>query len=143
MRLWIVITLVICCVVSAVEEFLPERIRLPRKFDLWFRMAAAILALYWAWEIIQERRDRVFAEVARDGTVLTSRNFPWRVERGTDAESNTIYTIFDKEGDLSLVAVKAKTPVKYEVYKAWAGTTIKFACPADSLPARFTVEVQR
>ena len=85
----------------------------------------------------------MFAEIAKDGTILSSRNFPWRVGKGTDTASNTIYTIMGKEGDLSLITVKADPSVKYHMYKAWVGTTIEFTCPADAGADAFRIEIER
>jgi hypothetical protein len=141
MSLWVTVPLVICFLFVVVSELIPEKIRIPRLLRQCFAGAAVVLALYGAWEIAQKSLNRVFAEVAGDGTVLSSRNFPWRLEKGVDTEGNAIYTMIGKEGDLAPITVKANPPVKYEVYKSWSGTTIKLAGSTNSPPEHFRIEV--
>jgi len=82
----------------------------------------------------------IFADVSKDGTILRSNNFPWKIQKTNDKDGNILYTIVDRRGDATAISVVPDNP-KYTVYQSWDGMVIKFTCAEEKI-SDFTIKVK-
>jgi hypothetical protein len=81
----------------------------------------------------------IFAYVSKDGTILRSNNFPWKICKSNDQDGNVLYTIVDRRGDATAVSVVPDNP-KYTVYQSYDGMVIKYTCAEEKI-ANFTIRL--
>ena len=84
----------------------------------------------------------IFAYVSKDGTILGSKNFPWKISKSKDKEDNVVYIINDRHGDSSAASVLPDNlRNKYIVYNAIDGVAVKFTCPEEQI-SNFTIKLK-
>lgn len=82
----------------------------------------------------------IFAEVSKDGEILRSNEFPWKIEKTKNKEGNIFYTIIDRSGDPTAVSVIPDTP-KCSVRRSWDGMVIIYTCPEEQI-SNFTIRLK-
>ena len=82
----------------------------------------------------------IFAEVSKDGDILRSNEFPWKIKKSKDKEGSILYTIVDRGGDPTAVSVIPDTP-KYTVYESYDGMVIKYTCDEKRI-SDFTIKLK-
>ncbi len=84
----------------------------------------------------------IFAYVSKDGTILRSKNFPWKISKSKDKENNVIYIINGRYGDSSAASVFPDNSInEYIVYNAIDGVAVKFTCPEEKI-SNFTIKLK-
>ena len=103
---------------------------------------ALILVSCIGWYIYSNSSESVsiFAEVSKDGTILRSNNFPWKIKKTKDQDGNILYTIVDRRGDSTAISVVPDNP-KYNVYQSYDGMVIKFTCDEEKI-SNFTIKLK-
>jgi hypothetical protein len=74
----------------------------------------------------------IFAEVSKEGKILKSNDFPWEIEKTTNKEGHTIYSIIGRTGDATAVSVIPDTP-KHTVRPSYKGMVIIYTCPEEKI----------
>jgi hypothetical protein len=82
----------------------------------------------------------IFANVSKQGIILQSNNFPWKIEKSEDEDGNTLYVILDRGGDATAISVIPNYP-EYTIYQACDGMAIKYTCAEEEIPD-FTIKVR-
>ncbi len=82
----------------------------------------------------------IFADVSKDGSILRSNNFPWKIRKSNEQDGNVLYTIIDRRGDATAISVVPDNP-KYTVYQSYDGMVIKFTCAEEKM-SDFTIKVK-
>ncbi len=82
----------------------------------------------------------IFAEVSKDGKILRSNEFPWKIKKTKNKEGDILYSIIDRRGDATAVSVIPDTP-KYTVYQSYDGMVIKDTCPEEKI-SNFTITLK-
>lgn len=82
----------------------------------------------------------IFADVSKDGTILRSNEFPWKIRKSKDRDGNILYTIVDRRGDATAVSVVPDYP-KYTVYQSYDGMVIKYTCSENEI-SDFTIKLK-
>ncbi len=84
----------------------------------------------------------IFAYVSKDGTILRSKNFPWKITKTKHHDGNIIYIINDRRGDSTAISVfPDNSTKKYFVRNAYDGMAIIFTCTEEEI-SNFTIEVK-
>ena len=84
----------------------------------------------------------IFAYVSKDGTILRSKNFPWKISKSKDEEDNVVYIINGRYGDSSAASViPDNSRNEYIVYNAFSGVAVKFTCPEEEI-SNFTIKLK-
>ena len=84
----------------------------------------------------------IFAYVSKDGTILRSKNFPWKISKSKDKEDNVVYIINGRYGDSSAASVfPDNSRNEYIVYNAIDGVAVKFTCPEEKI-SNFTIKLK-
>ncbi len=84
----------------------------------------------------------IFADISKDGSILRSNNFPWKISKSKDKEDNVVYIINDRYGDSSAASVFPDNPRnEYIVYNAIDGVAVKFTCPEEEI-SNFTIKLK-
>ena len=102
-----------------------------------------------AWLSIGNKTDHsptastnIFAYVSKDGTILQSKNFPWKISKSKDKEDNVVYIINGRYGDSSAASVfPDNSRNEYIVYNAIDGVAVKFTCPEERI-SNFTIKLK-
>jgi hypothetical protein len=127
------ITRLIAMFLAGGYGFLPDRFKSER-----LKLVALIIFLIAvgsaAVELYQRFIPRSTAYVTKDGTVLKSKNFRWKIQPSPDSDGHPVFVIFDRWGDASAVTVVPDTPTSNEVYNTMTGIGIRFLCPKDAVP---------
>jgi len=82
----------------------------------------------------------IFADVSKDGTILRSNHFPWKIEKSIDQDGNILYVIVDRRGDATAISVVPDNP-EYTVYQSYGGMVIKYTCAEEKI-SDFTIKVK-
>jgi len=82
----------------------------------------------------------IFADVSKDGSILRSNKFPWKIQKSIDQDGNILYTIVDRRGDATAISVVPDNP-KYTVYQSYGGMVIKYTCAEEKI-SDFTIKVK-
>ncbi len=82
----------------------------------------------------------IFADVSKDGTILRSNEFPWKIKKTKDRDGNILYTLVGRRGDATAISVVPDYP-KYTVYQSYDGMVIKFTCSEEEI-SNFTIKVK-
>ena len=85
-------------------------------------------------------KTNIFAEVTNEGTILRSKNFPWKITKTKNRNGNILYTIVDRRGDSTAISVVPDNP-KYNVYQSYDGMVIKFTCDEEKI-SNFTIKLK-
>lgn len=106
-----------------------------------------IIATYPLWHPFIKKTDNgstastnIFADVSKDGTILRSNNFSWKIQKSIDQDGNILYTIVDRRGDATAISVVPDNP-KYTVYQSYGGMVIKYTCAEEKI-SDFTIKVK-
>lgn len=84
----------------------------------------------------------IFADVSKDGTILRSKDFHWKISKSKDKEDNVVYLINGIEGNSTAISVfPDNSTKKYFVRNAYDGIVIVFTCPEEEVP-NFTIKVK-
>jgi hypothetical protein len=82
----------------------------------------------------------IFADVSKDGAILRSNNFPWKIQKTIDKDENILFTIVDRRGDATAISVIPDNP-KYTVYQSYEGMVIKYTCAEEKI-SDFAIKVK-
>lgn len=82
----------------------------------------------------------IFADVSKDGKILRSNNFPWKIEKSKNKDGDILYTIVERRGDATAISVVPDYP-EYTVYQSFDGMVIKFTCAEEKI-SDFTIKVE-
>lgn len=142
--MWLLIKLCLWALVLifySFYSFLPDKLQ---KIN-WIRFSAiisvSIILIFDIYKNTQEYQGQIYADVSKDGTLLKSKNFPWKITK-TDTDGNIIYIINERYGDASNVSINPERPVdEYTIYNAYAGVGIKFSCPEEKIP-NFRIKIK-
>ena len=102
-----------------------------------------------AWLSLSNKTDHsptastnIFAYVSKDGAILQSKNFPWKISKSKDEEDNVVYIINGRYGDSSAASVfPDNSRNEYIVYNAIDGVAVKFTCPEEEI-SNFTIKLK-
>jgi len=83
---------------------------------------------------------RIFADVSKDGKILRSNNFPWKIEKSKNKNGEILYTIVERGGDATAISVIPDYP-EYTIYESYEGMVIKFTCAEEEI-SDFTIKVK-
>jgi hypothetical protein len=84
----------------------------------------------------------IFAYVSKDGTILRSKNFPWKITKTKYRNGNILYTIVDRRGDPTAISVFPDNSInEYFVRDSWDGLVIEFTCAEEKI-SDFTIKVK-
>jgi len=84
----------------------------------------------------------IFADVSKDGSILRSKNFPWKINKNRDDKNNVTYIIVGRYGDSSAASVIPDNSRKdYIVYNSMSGVAVKFTCPEEEI-SNFTITLK-
>lgn len=120
---------------NAVYSFLPSNVQSSKWVKTTAIAAAIIILIGGVAQAIQEYRGYRFAYVrSADGSILKSKNFPWRVTKSATKEGPIVYIANERFGDASEVTVKLDKPVEYQVYNAIDGVGVKFFGSEEDIP---------
>lgn len=103
---------------------------------------AIVSCVGWYIQDNSDKATNIFAYVSNDGTVLRSKNFPWKITKTKMRNGNIIYIINERKGDPTAVEVfPDNTTEKYFVSDAWDGIKIEFTCPEEEI-SNFRVKLK-
>lgn len=74
----------------------------------------------------------IFAEVSKEGKILRSNNFPWKIKKSKNKDGDILYTIVERSGDATVISVVPDYP-ECTVYQSIDGMVIKFTCPEEEI----------
>ncbi len=110
-------------------------------------LVICIIVTYPLWQPLVNKTDRspttssnIFADVSKDGAILRSNKFPWKIKKTKDRDGNILYTLVDRRGDSTAISVVPDNP-KYTVYQSYDGMVIKFTCAEEEI-SNFTIELK-
>jgi hypothetical protein len=84
----------------------------------------------------------IFADVSKDGSILRSKNFPWKITKTKYRNGNILYTIVDRRGDPTAISVLPDNSInEYFVRDSWDGLVIEFTCAEEKI-SNFTIKVK-
>lgn len=83
----------------------------------------------------------IFAEVSKNGDILQSNNFSWKIKKSINQDGNILYTLVDRRGDATAISVAPDNP-EYTVYQSYGGMVIKYTCAEENIPSKFTIKVK-
>lgn len=84
----------------------------------------------------------IFADVSKDGTILRSKNFPWKITKTKHHDGNIIYLINGRQGVSTAISVfPDNSTKKYFVRNAIDGMAIVFTCSEEKI-SNFTIKVK-
>ena len=87
-------------------------------------------------------KTNIFAEVTNEGTILRSKNFPWKITKTKNRNGNILYTIVDRRGDPTAISVATNNSTnEYFVHDSWGGLVIEFTCAEEKI-SNFTIKVK-
>ena len=133
--IWVVIM-----IGNVVYSFLPQKTQSITWVRVCAVVAAFIILIGGIHQTVQAYRNRRFAYVSKDGTVLQKKNFPWEITKITDSDGAIVYIIQERYGDSSEISVIPDRPVGTDVYNAIDGVGVKFECPEEGIP-NFKIEI--
>lgn len=91
----------------------------------------------------QIEKTNIFAYVSKDGTILQSNNFPWKISKSKDEEDNVVYTINERYGDATTVSIYPDNHTnEYQVYNVIGGVAVKFTCAEEKI-SNFTIKIKQ
>ncbi len=139
LTLWIIIL-----AYNALYSFLPANLQGVLWVKIFAIIAAIIILIIGVKQSIQEFRDYRFAYVsAKDGSIIKSKNFKWKIYKSTDQNTGNIIFIIDgRHGDASDIIMSPDRQVEFEIYNAIAGVGIRFKCPENQIPD-FKIEIKK
>ncbi len=112
-----------------------------------FLSLIVIIATYSLWHPLINKTNHgstvsvnIFADVSKDGTILRSNNFPWKIQKSVDQDGNILYTMVDRRGDATAISVVPDNP-EYTVYQSYGGMVIKYTCAEEKI-SNFTIKVK-
>lgn len=122
-------------------SFLPDKLQ---KIN-WIKFSAiasvSIVLIFDIYKNIQEHQTQIYADISKDGIILKSKNFPWKIIR-TIYDGNIIYVISERYGDASEVSIDPKKPSdEYEIFNGGDGIGIKFTCPEKEI-SNFRIKIK-
>ncbi len=120
-------------------SFLPDKLQ---KIN-WIKFPAiasvSIVLIFDIYKNIQEHQTQIYADISKDGIILKSKNFPWRISK---TNGNTIYIINERYGEASNVSIVPEKPIdEYTIYNAIDGIVIKFTCPEEKI-SNFRIKIK-
>ena len=84
----------------------------------------------------------IFAYVSKDGSILRSNDFPWKITKTKSRDGEIIYIINDRQGDSTAISVLPDNSTKkYFVRNAFDGMAIVFTCDEEEI-SNFTIKVK-
>ena len=84
----------------------------------------------------------IFADVSKDGSILRSKNFPWKITKTKYRNGNILYTIVDRRGDPTAISVVPDNSTnEYFVRDSWDGLVIEFTCAEEEI-SNFTIKLK-
>ena len=107
---------------------------------LWVKIlkVLSVLIILFAgiYTVIKTENSKVYAQVSsKDGSIIKSKNFSWKISKTTSSSSgNVVFIINERYGDASDVNIKPDLSVKYKIYNAMDGVGIEFFCPEKEIP---------
>ena len=142
--MWLLITLCLLTLVlifHSVYSFLPDKLQ---KIN-WIKYSAiasvSIILIFDIYKNTQEYHGQIYADISKDGTILKSKNFPWKIIKTKD-DGNIIYVISERYGDASEVSIDPrKSSDKYEIFNGGDGIGIKFTCPENEI-SNFRIKIK-
>lgn len=129
--IWIIILLY-----NGLYSFLPSSIQNIKWVKILAIFSACIILIIGVRQAFQDYQNYRFADIsAKDGAILKSKSFPWKVTKTTTREGNTVFIINERYGDASEISIKLSRPTdKFLIYNSIDGVGIKFLCPEDEIP---------
>lgn len=99
-------------------------------------VSASIILIIGVKQAFQDYQNYKFADIsAKDGKILKSKDFPWKVTKTTVREGNIVFIINERYGDASEISIKPNRPAgKFLIYNAIDGVGVKFLCSEDEIP---------
>ena len=135
MNSWIVIGVwIIVLVINVVYGFLPAK----TQQITWVRATAILIAVSILFvglnKEVNTYINRIEARVANDGSILSSKNFPWDIRKIANTDGTVSYIVSDRYGDASQVVVKSSNKkVKPVVKNSLDGIVINFDVPKQKI----------
>ena len=142
--MWLLITLCLRTLVlifHSVYRFFPDKLQKTNWIKYSAIASVSIILIFDIYKNTQEYHGQIYADISKDGTILKSKNFPWKITK-TDTDGNIIYIINERYGDASNVSINPERPVdEYTIYNAIDGVGIKFSCPEEKIP-NFRIKIK-
>lgn len=139
--MWLLITLWVWALVLifySVYSFLPDKLQK----RAWIKSSAiasvSIILIIDIYKITKEYHGQIYADISKDGTILKSKNFPWKIIKTKD-DGNIIYIISERYGDASDVSIASERPS--EIYNGGDGIGIQFKCPEEEI-SNFRIKIK-
>jgi len=141
MLFWIILWILILFF-NFVYSFLPpERQKIPCLKRLAI-LSAFIILIVCICQVVQWYRNRIFSYVSKDGVILESKNFPWKIIKSINQDGNIVYLINDLDRNPSEVLVSPDNSNKeYKVRDAYDGVTVIFTCSEEKI-SNFKIKIK-
>lgn len=121
---------------NTIYSFLPTSTQNIKLVKILAICVACIILFVGVNQALQEYQNYRFADIsAKDGKILKSKSFPWKITKTTTSEGNIIFIINERYGDASEISIKPNKPSdKFLIYNAIDGVGIKFSCSDNKIP---------
>ena len=142
MLFWIIFWILILFFNFVYNTFLPpEKQRKP-----WLKrlaiLSAFIILIVGHYQVVQWYRSRIFSYVSKDGVILESKNFPWKIIKSINQNGNIVYLISDLDRNSSSVTVSPDNSTKeYKVRDAYDGVAVIFTCNEEKI-SNFKIKIK-
>jgi hypothetical protein len=115
--------------------FLPTSVQGKKLIRVLAIISAFIILVISVNQALQDYKNYKFADIsAKDGKVIGSKSFPWKITKTITHEGNTVFVINERYGDASAISIKSKKPMdEFIIYNAIDGVAIKFLCLDDEI----------
>lgn len=128
---------------NAIYNFLPKDFiqKYPPLKYAGVIVALILVGIFIIGEIGKYQRSS-YAEVSKEGGIIRSKNFSWKITKTKHSDGNIVYIINDRRGDSTEISIfPDNSTKKYFVRDAFDGMAIVFTCPEEEI-SNFTIKVK-
>jgi|SRR3989339_329003 len=141
--MWLLIKLCLWALVLifySFYSFLPDKLQKINWIKFSAIVSVSIILIFDIYKNIQEYHGQIYADISKDGAILKSKNFPWKITKVNT--KNVIFCINECYVDAAWISVITEEPTNdYEIFFGVDGVGIEFTCPEEKIP-NFRIKIK-